>query len=456
MLYTRPGCDDSARARRLLAAAHVLAVERDVSTSERHAAECAALSGTSTTPQILIGDVLIDGYEDLVGLDLSRRLPRLVEHAKAREHDGGPAASGFAAAGLFLPGRDDFEVAARLRLEACARMHRVVAPALVVAARAIPPEPARVAVIALEDSARHPGFDWRRAWPGSAGRLDPHGSAIVDLCLAAARGPRLEPALATLFATARPGRQEEAARSAIGAALLAGSAAGKAIVDALIGPERTGIKEAFADVSRNADVAPETRPSGGEPVAVRDGSGPAVMRRMPAPVAVAFGELYAEIMGEDRGALSSEVKHLMARAAAIAARDATTALSEGYMAHVAAGETSLSVERARRCFDAAFDRDPPPLFSHAERAALKVAWLSARLPLSPSHHWLGPALRAFAVEDRMRIVEVCVLAAQLRAFVAVVRPDPEPAHRAFARDRDVTIDTLSLRYPETPLPRRKP
>ncbi len=158
---------------------------------------------------------------------------------------------------------------------------------------------------------------------------------------------------------------------------------------------------------------------------------------------------YAEIMqARDRSPIASELKHLMARVAAVAKGHDYLAAVEGWLAYQAGGETPQAVERVRHCFDAAKGRgDWRSLFTEAEQAALVLAWLSAQTPLVTPRRFIEPALKAFSSVELVHLITVCSVAGLVQRFAAITKPQIEPEVKDFLACHSLTADTLAIRYP---------
>lgn len=80
-IYVKEGCKFSARARQLLMARGALFHEKDITFADDLRKEMLRHSGgDDTTPQILIGDEHIGGYDELKHLDESGELARKLSY----------------------------------------------------------------------------------------------------------------------------------------------------------------------------------------------------------------------------------------------------------------------------------------------------------------------------------------------------------------------------------------
>lgn len=184
---------------------------------------------------------------------------------------------------------------------------------------------------------------------------------------------------------------------------------------------------------------------------------PSWMQAWPQPLVKRYAYFYCEMMGKhDHSALSSELKHLMARVSAIAKDHAYLAAVEGYMAHHAATHKARAVERVRHCFAAATGRaGEGDLFSDREKAALQFAWLSAQMPLKTPYQFVQAALNHYSPEELVQLSTVCGLASMLQRFAVIAQPKIEGSVAGFLYTNGLDWDPLTLRYP-VPTAQRQP
>ncbi|WP_455477274.1 glutaredoxin 3 [Bartonella sp. B41] len=81
VIYTRPNCSYSMRARDLLDKKGVIYTDIDASTSRRQEMVQRA-NGRNTFPQIFIGDYHVGGCDDLYALDANGKLDSLLKNTK--------------------------------------------------------------------------------------------------------------------------------------------------------------------------------------------------------------------------------------------------------------------------------------------------------------------------------------------------------------------------------------
>lgn len=176
---------------------------------------------------------------------------------------------------------------------------------------------------------------------------------------------------------------------------------------------------------------------------------PAWMQQWPEPLRKHHAYLYGELMGNrDHTLIDAELKHLMARVSAIAKNHEYLAAVEGYMAHHVAADQERVVERVRHCFAAATGRgDDRGLFTSQEKAALKLAWLSAQTPLMTPKRFVQPVLEHYGPKALVQLMVACSVASMVQRFAAISQPELEPEVVRFLNENDLERDVLALRYP---------
>lgn len=172
---------------------------------------------------------------------------------------------------------------------------------------------------------------------------------------------------------------------------------------------------------------------------------PAWIRAWPEQLRKRHAALYVALMADS--VIGAELKHLMARVAAIAKGHAYLAAVEGFMAWRAAGRTSEAMERVRACYGAAANAPAPAPFSPAEVAALRIAWLSASTPLTTPRRHVEPALAHYDAVGLIHLFTVCGLASLVQRFVAVRTCAIEPEVAEFLDANGLETDTVRLRLP---------
>ncbi|KAI9129113.1 glutaredoxin domain-containing protein [Acaryochloris sp. CCMEE 5410] len=176
---------------------------------------------------------------------------------------------------------------------------------------------------------------------------------------------------------------------------------------------------------------------------------PAWIQQWPEPLRKHHATLYGELMGNrDHTLIDAELKHLMARVSAIAKDHAYLAAVESYMAHHVAVDKDRAVERIRRCFAVATSRgNERGLFNSQEKAALKLAWLSAQMPLMTPKRFVEPVLSHYKPKALVQLAVACSVVSMVQRFVAISQPNIEPEVLHFLDANNLEGDVLALRYP---------
>ena len=176
---------------------------------------------------------------------------------------------------------------------------------------------------------------------------------------------------------------------------------------------------------------------------------PAWMLAFPEALRKGHAAFYGELMGDrPHSKLSAEFKHLLGRVSAIAKGHDQLAACEAFMAHHTAKDPQRAIQRIRRCYAVATARaEASHLFTRAEQAALRLAWLSAQVPLTTPRRFVAPAIQAFDAKSLIEIFAVAAIASLVQRFVAIKPQKPEAAVVEFLARHDLEADTVALRYP---------
>lgn len=165
--------------------------------------------------------------------------------------------------------------------------------------------------------------------------------------------------------------------------------------------------------------------------------------------------MYATLLGTgDHGdaVISPELKHLMARVAAVTRDHTYLAAVEGFIAaHVAAqsgADSDRAVARVRHAYQAALGRpESMALFDAQEQSALRLAWLSGQSPLVTPRRFVEPLVALYDERAITELIVTCAVASLVQRFTAVARPEIEPEVRAFLAGNALDSDLLAIRYP---------
>lgn len=176
---------------------------------------------------------------------------------------------------------------------------------------------------------------------------------------------------------------------------------------------------------------------------------PAWMQKWPKPLQKRHAYLYGELMGNrEHSLITSELKHLMARVSAIAKNHNYLAAVEGYMAYHTATNREQAIARISQCFTAATNGEvTSSIFSEKEKAALKLAWLSAQVPLITPYRLIKAAIELYKPEQLVHLIVVCSIASMVQRFVAIAQPEMETEVAQFCNQNSLETDSLILRYP---------
>jgi glutaredoxin/alkylhydroperoxidase family enzyme len=176
---------------------------------------------------------------------------------------------------------------------------------------------------------------------------------------------------------------------------------------------------------------------------------PAWMRVWPEAARKLHAYMYVTLMGGDGEAvIGAELKHLMARVSAVARDHGYLAAVEGFLAARAATDADRAVERVRHAYQAAIGRpESMALFDERERSALRLAWLSAQIPLVTPQRFVEPLVTQYDDRELIELIVACSTAALVQRFCSVHKPEIEPAVREFLSEHDLDTDPLDIRYP---------
>ncbi|WP_420607318.1 glutaredoxin domain-containing protein [Novosphingopyxis sp.] len=159
--------------------------------------------------------------------------------------------------------------------------------------------------------------------------------------------------------------------------------------------------------------------------------------------------LYAETFSpRDHALLPSELRHLMARVAATERNHDYIALSEACSAMHVTDDPSRTMQRIKACYAAASgELEDDALFDGAEIAALKLAWLSAQMPLMVPYNMVEGALEHYNHTELVHLITTAGIAGVTQRVASLSRPKIEGDLAKFAKEHDLETDTLKIRYP---------
>ncbi|SLN71748.1 hypothetical protein ROJ8625_03744 [Roseivivax jejudonensis] len=146
--------------------------------------------------------------------------------------------------------------------------------------------------------------------------------------------------------------------------------------------------------------------------------------------------------------IPSELRHLMAHVSAAARDHSYLASFEGWQAWRTGGADTWSLDRLRHAYDASRMRFVPSgLYNARERAALKLAWVSAQIPARAPRRWIQDAAEHFDPEELVQLLTTSAVAGLTQRFCAIARPSTEGMIRSFFKEHGLPSDALSMRYP---------
>ncbi|TDC98393.1 glutaredoxin domain-containing protein [Actinomadura sp. 7K507] len=176
---------------------------------------------------------------------------------------------------------------------------------------------------------------------------------------------------------------------------------------------------------------------------------PAWMAAWPEATRSLHAHMYVTLMsGGWDAVISGELKHLMARVAAVSRGHTYLAAIEGLIAAHLAEAPDRAAARVRHAYRAAIG-DPESMepFDAKEQSALRLAWLSAQSPMVTPRRFVEPLIEQYDERAITELIVCCAVASLVQRFVAVVRPDIEPEVRTFLADHGLDADLLAVRYP---------
>ncbi|MEM8532186.1 MAG: glutaredoxin, partial [Chloroflexota bacterium] len=87
------------------------------------------------------------------------------------------------------------------------------------------------------------------------------------------------------------------------------------------------------------------------------------------------------------------------------------------------------------------------LFREAERAALRLAYLSAQIPLITPRCFVQPVIDQFDTKTCIELFVVCSIASLIQRFAAIIQPAHDQTIAAFVKEHGLSTDTLTMRFP---------
>lgn len=159
--------------------------------------------------------------------------------------------------------------------------------------------------------------------------------------------------------------------------------------------------------------------------------------------------LYGAMMGQkEESSITPEFKHLLAYVSHIEKGHVTLAHNEAFIAHHASADRPRTLQRLQHSFAVAAGRGGNvALFTDAERAALRLAYLSAQTPLITPQRFAQPVMEQFDAPTCVELFVVCGIASMIQRFAAIIAPAQNPIVDAFVESHELPTDALTMRFP---------
>ncbi len=162
------------------------------------------------------------------------------------------------------------------------------------------------------------------------------------------------------------------------------------------------------------------------------------------PLHAAF---YAEVM-RPSSTLTSEFKHLMAYVCHVEKGHEVLAASEAFMAHHVSANREQTIERLKHGFAVASGRGGnEALYTAAEKAALRLAYLSAQMPLITPRRFVEPVVDHFETQDIIELFSVCAISSMVQRLSAIVQAESNGVIETFMQESGLPADVLAMRFP---------
>ncbi len=169
----------------------------------------------------------------------------------------------------------------------------------------------------------------------------------------------------------------------------------------------------------------------------------------PAHAKIFYLYAYATIMSpRDHAKIASEFKHILVYVSSIAKGSFAIAGSEARAAHYVSKEKSKTLTRIKAAYDIAVDRlDGGSLFTSAEKAALRLAWMSAQVPVTTMKRFTDPLVTHYSPRELVELITVCGMAGSLQRVAAITKPNLNAETRNFLTENGLATDSLDAAYP---------
>ena len=168
----------------------------------------------------------------------------------------------------------------------------------------------------------------------------------------------------------------------------------------------------------------------------------------PAPVRSQVAYALAELLTDkDHAKVPAELKHLILRVSHIARGFPNLAAAAALSAYHVGPKTQTAIERIKTAYDTAVGRAPATgIFSDAEAAALRLAWLSAQIPVITPKRFMDPLIAEYSSRELAELINTCGIAGAIQRMSAIMKPDMDAEAQAFCTENAIETGLLKLRY----------
>ena len=171
-----------------------------------------------------------------------------------------------------------------------------------------------------------------------------------------------------------------------------------------------------------------------------------------APYQKRHAYMYVRLMhAKDSSVIAPELRHLMARTAALAKDHEYLAAAEGFMACQTADDKETAINRIALCYEVACGTDAEPHkspFTSAERAALTLARTSALIPLKTSRKLADDLLAHYEQDAIVQLFSICGIAGVVQRWAAVAKPVVENEVSDFYRRHKLPLEAIYYKLPK--------
>lgn len=111
------------------------------------------------------------------------------------------------------------------------------------------------------------------------------------------------------------------------------------------------------------------------------------------------------------------------------------------MAYQTGDDKAASLKRIEHCYAVAagMENNQSDIFSPAEKTALQLALISARVPLITQHKIVAPLKEQYNTKEIIHLITICGLAGLVQRWTAVIKPEIEADVGQFYRKCSFTL-----------------